>query len=551
MPAGSLLNAPSYRKSAMDNKLLLADDEEGIRKVLGIYLADSGFEVLTAENGLQALDIFRKEHPSIVLTDLRMPGVDGLELLRTIKSERPDTEVIMITGHGDMELAIESLKLEATDFVTKPINDDVLAIALKRAQERIAMRRQLHEYTENLENLVRQQADRLVEAERLAAIGQALEGISSAFRDMAGEVEGGVRFFNEMPCFVSIHDRDFKVLAVNPLYRERLGDRVGGRSWEIYGERNALTDTCPVGRTFESGQAQRSRETIVYSDGRRWPAMVHTVPIRNSAGELQLVMEFAIDFSEVERLRQELQATQDRLASLGLMLSSVSHGVKGILTGLDAGVYLAESGLRKSEMDQAQEGLGTIKEMVERVRQVVLDVLYFAKERALEVKRVRVADFAEGVLALASPKIRRHSIELVTEMAVNPGEFEVDEGIAAPALLNILDNAVDACVEDRSKPVHRITFRARGEEGLVIFEIEDDGIGMSADTREKMFNLFFSSKGKTGTGLGLFIAQQVVRQHGGTIDVTSAPGQGSCFRVCWPRVPTKVEKSASPDAHSA
>jgi DNA-binding NtrC family response regulator len=187
MPSGSPLNAPSYRKNAMDNKLLLADDEEGIRKVLGIYLADSGFEVLTAENGLQALDIFRKEKPPIVLTDLRMPGVDGLELLRTIKSERPDTEVIMITGHGDMDLAIESLKLEATDFVTKPINDDVLAIALKRAQERIAMRRQLREYTENLENLVRRQTARLVEAERLAAIGQALEGISSAFRDMAGE----------------------------------------------------------------------------------------------------------------------------------------------------------------------------------------------------------------------------------------------------------------------------------------------------------------------------------------------------------------------------
>src|SRR5512143_985973 len=172
----------------MDKKLLLADDEEGIRKVLGIYLADSGFEVLTAENGLQALEIFRGAQPSIVLTDLRMPGVDGIELLRTIKSERPETEVIMITGHGDMDLAIESLKLEATDFVTKPINDDVLAIALKRAQERIAMRQQLREYTENLENRVREQAARLVETERLAAIGQAIEGISSAFRDMAGEV---------------------------------------------------------------------------------------------------------------------------------------------------------------------------------------------------------------------------------------------------------------------------------------------------------------------------------------------------------------------------
>jgi len=535
----------------MATKLLLADDEEGIRKVLGIYLADSGFEVLTAENGLQALEIFRKERPPIVLTDLRMPGLDGIELLRTIKSERPDTEVVMITGHGDMDLAIESLKLEATDFVTKPINDDVLDIALKRAQERIAMRRQLREYTENLESLVRQQASRLVEAERLAAIGQALEGISSAFRDMAGEVEGGVRFFNEMPCFVAIHDRDLKVLAVNPLYRQRLGDRVGGRSWEIYGQRNASADTCPVGRTFASGQAQRSRETLVYSDGRRWPAMVHTVPIRTSAGELQLVLEFAIDFSEVERLRQELQATQDRLSSLGLMLSSVSHGVKGILTGLDAGVYLAESGLRKIRMDQAQEGLDTVKEMVERVRRVVLDVLYFAKERPLDAKRVHVATFAEGVLAVAAPKIRRHSIELVTEIAADAGDFEVDEGNAAPALLNLLDNAVDACAEDHTKPAHRVTFRAQGEGDFVVFEIQDDGIGMSADTREKLFKLFFSSKSKTGTGLGLFIAQQVVRQHGGTIEVSSAPGQGTCFRVRWPRVPVTIAKSPSTDDHRA
>ena len=541
MPSGSPLNAPSYRKNAMDNKLLLADDEEGIRKVLGIYLADSGFEVLTAENGLQALDIFRKEKPPIVLTDLRMPGVDGLELLRTIKSERPDTEVIMITGHGDMDLAIESLKLEATDFVTKPINDDVLAIALKRAQERIAMRRQLREYTENLENLVRRQTARLVEAERLAAIGQALEGISSAFRDMAGEVEGGVRFFNEMPCFVSIHDRELKVLAVNPLYRERLGDRVGGRSWEIYGERNAPASTCPVGRTFESGEAQRSRETIVYSDGHRWPAMVHTVPIRNSAGELQLVLEFAIDLSEVERLRQELQATQDRLTSLGLMLSSVSHGVKGILTGMDAGVYLAESGFRKNRMDQAQEGLATVKEMVDRVRRVVLDVLYFAKERPLEGKRVKVKDFVEGLLALASTKIRRHSIELQTQISAGLGEFEVDEGIAAPALLNLFDNAVDACVEDRNKPSHRITFRVRGDEGGVTFEIQDDGVGMSTDTRDKIFDLFFSSKGRAGTGLGLFIARQAIRQHGGDIEVDSEPGRGSCFRVRWPRVLPKSD----------
>lgn len=123
----------------MDHTLLLVDDEEGIRRVLGIALADSGFDVLTAENGLEALETFRRVMPDIVLTDIKMPGLDGIGLLRAIKAERPETEVIMLTGHGDVDLAIESLKLEATDFVTKPINDDVLEIALKRARERLSL----------------------------------------------------------------------------------------------------------------------------------------------------------------------------------------------------------------------------------------------------------------------------------------------------------------------------------------------------------------------------------------------------------------------------
>ena len=147
-----------------NEKILLVDDEEGIRKVLGITLSDMGYDVETANSGEEALETYRKTRPHIVLTDIKMPGINGIELLGKIKKENPDTEVIMITGHGDMELAIQSLKLEATDFVTKPINDDVLEIALKRARERISMRQQLREYTENLEELVRKQSERLVAA---------------------------------------------------------------------------------------------------------------------------------------------------------------------------------------------------------------------------------------------------------------------------------------------------------------------------------------------------------------------------------------------------
>ena len=138
----------------MDNTILLVDDEAGIRKVLGISLQDSGYDVHTAESAKEALRLFEAVAPPIVLTDIKMPDMDGIELLRRIKKINPDTEVIMFTGHGDMGLAIKSLKNDATDFVTKPINDEVLEIALKRARERISMRRQIREYTENLERLV-------------------------------------------------------------------------------------------------------------------------------------------------------------------------------------------------------------------------------------------------------------------------------------------------------------------------------------------------------------------------------------------------------------
>ena len=176
----------------MDDTILLVDDEAGIRKVLGISLADHGYNVHTAENGRDALRIFRKIHPPIVLTDIKMPDMDGIELLRRIKKENADTEVIMFTGQGDMDLAIQCLKNDATDFVTKPIDDEVLGIAIQRARERFTMREQIKQYTQNLEELVAEKAQKLVEAERMAAIGQTIAGLSHTIKNIAGSLRGSI-----------------------------------------------------------------------------------------------------------------------------------------------------------------------------------------------------------------------------------------------------------------------------------------------------------------------------------------------------------------------
>ncbi|WP_457571774.1 response regulator [Desulfovulcanus sp.] len=120
-------------------KILVIDDEEPTLKMFELFLQAYGYEPITATSGEQGLELFRSCRPSIVLTDIKMPGMDGLQVLKKIKEMNPRTEVIVITGHGDMDLAIRALNLDATDFINKPIGREDLEKALARARERIAL----------------------------------------------------------------------------------------------------------------------------------------------------------------------------------------------------------------------------------------------------------------------------------------------------------------------------------------------------------------------------------------------------------------------------
>ncbi len=642
----------------MDKKILLVDDEEDIRDVLDISLSDLGYKVFTAKNGEEAFQIFRNVNPPIVLTDIRMPIMDGIELLQKIKKENTDTEVIMITGHGDMDLAIKSLKYEATDFITKPINDEVLGFALERAHERISMRQRIREYTENLEEMVREKSARLVEVERLIAVGQVIEGLSSATRNIVEDFEGGITYFNELPCLVSIHNRDLEVVATNQLYKERLGDKIGCNSWDAYKERAGGSAKCPVGKTFQTGKGQRSKETIQDVNGREVPVIVHTAPIRSGESDVELVLEISVDITELNRLQEELRTTQqryqqlfdevpcyisvqdgklrlvatnrqfkedfgdeigaycynvykhrnepcpdcpvvktfesgksqqsetvvtsktgeqynvltwtapirkadgevtqvmemstnitqirrlqDHLSSLGLLIGSVSHGIKGIMTGLDGGMYWLDTGMEKGNQERIEKGWDVIKLMVGRLKNMVLNLLYYAKERDLSWKRTDVLSLAKDVTSTVEPKIKGYSIEFIHDFDRSIGKFEVDTSVVSSALINILENAMDACIEDKSKKSHKIIFSVTQDKDHIVFDIHDNGMGMDRETRENIFTLFFSSKGSKGTGLGLFVSNKIIQQHGGSIRVDSTPGQGSHFNIRMPKVLSDILKS--------
>jgi signal transduction histidine kinase/FixJ family two-component response regulator len=504
--------------------VLLVDDEEDIRLVLGIALADMGYKVLSAENGKEGLRLFREERPPIVITDIKMPDIDGVDLLRTIKEEDPDTEVVMITGHGDMDVAIQSFQQEATDFITKPINVENLEHSLQRVHERILAREKLREYTHSLETMVHRKS------KELASLEKALQGGDGG--PVAGDVVRRFqRLFDDLPCHVVVMDEELVLTAVNRKFRRDFGDREGELCYHVLkGVETPCTD-CAVQATFGSGESQEGEAEITTPDGANHQVLVWTSPVRTAGEAPTHVLTLYTDMAQIQKV-------QDHLSSLGLMVGSISHSIKGMLTGLDGGMYMLDSGLRKRDDDQVHEGLGVVKEMVGRIRNMVLDVLLFSKDRDLQRVETGVAEFASETAKGIRSLVEEHGIEFSMDCPENAGVFEVDAGLLRTAFVNVLENAVDACLDDREREDHRISFRVRGGEDEVVFEVEDDGVGMDEETRDKMATLFFSSKDRKGTGLGLYITDRTVRQHGGDIAVDSEPGRGTVFTI---RVPRKAD----------
>jgi signal transduction histidine kinase len=325
-----------------------------------------------------------------------------------------------------------------------------------------------------------------------------------------------------------VQDRQFRLTATNRRFKEDFDVKLGAFCYEVYKHRQDPCPNCPVARTFEDGLSHTAEMVVTSKAGEQYNVLIWTAPLRDAAGEITHVMEMSTNITEIRQL-------QDHLSSLGLKISSISHGIKSLLTGLDGGVYLMETGFAKDKPERVREGWEELKNIVGRVRKLVHNILFFAKERELKLDRIEVLNFAEDVAATLAPKIEAHGIEYVYDFDASLGELEIDAGVVRLALINILENALDACTEDKARKSHKIIFRVRQDKKQILFDISDNGIGMDRETRESLFTLFFSSKGNKGTGLGLFIADKVIDQHGGKITVDSTPGKGSRFRIAIPR----------------
>ncbi len=137
-------------------KLLLVDDEISFTANLSKLLSRRGYELSVANDGENALRMVQEQEFDVILLDIRMPGMEGREVLSRIKALDPDVEVIIMTGHGDMEMAVECFLKDASNFLSKPFSVESLTVSLKRSLDKVALKRKLKQYKQNLETLMRE-----------------------------------------------------------------------------------------------------------------------------------------------------------------------------------------------------------------------------------------------------------------------------------------------------------------------------------------------------------------------------------------------------------
>ena len=462
--------------------------------------------------------------------------------------------------------------------------------------------------------------------------------------------------FDRVPCYVSVLDRDLKIVRENEMFRETFGTSLGRHCYEVFQREKERCKSCPVEKTFADGQihgdskkgwgkdgravyyhvvaaplgrdedvpshviemaldvtetrmleeqlrqaydfgesligssfdaiiaADSQGEIIIFNgaaqklfkyeasevlgrkildkfvpkefmeviDRRGSDCVLKETKVRDHNGKPILVSfsgavlrsgdryigsaSFFHDLREMKRLEQEkLEAETQRLAAVGQTVAGIAHGIKNVLMGLEGGVYVVDTGIRKNDREMLDIGWSMLQGNIERMSTYVKDFLDFAKGRTPKVAEVDPKRIVKEVVDLYKDTADRAGIALTTEVDPNLAKANLDHEGIHTCLANLISNAIDACeMSDGSD--HEVRLRVFDQDHTLVFEVSDNGCGMDYELKKNVFTTFFSRKdsGK-GTGLGLLVTRRITQEHGGNVSVESTEGEGTVFRLEFPR----------------
>lgn len=455
-------------------------------------------------------------------------------------------------------------------------------------------------------------------------------------------------FFERVPCFASIIDRDYRVVRANEKFRETFGEN-GTYCYELYKRQNSPCAHCPAALTFQDSREHVSEQTGIRRDGSPAHYIVTSSPVLRD-GKLTHIIETATDITEVRKLQTRLKEAHhyfqslirsattpviavdcedrvkimnpaavallewrsrqlpsaktlkdmlppafyhpfkevldlpetevktaqhaavpvrltgialewhgkclgraailqdlrelkqleqekleaERLGAVGQTVAGLAHTIKNLLMGLEGGLYMVDTGLRRADAERIATGWGVLHRNFEKTTTLVKDFLSFAKGRLPEMQWTDPQALTRDIVELYRSAARQQGVELVEENGQVAGPAPLDPIGMETCLTNLVSNGIDAATM-RDVPGGKVILRVRDEGGDLIFEVADNGCGMDWDIKEKVFTTFFTTKGGKGTGLGLLTTRKIVQEHGGRIEVQSTPDVGSVFRIRLPR----------------
>ncbi|MBW2430603.1 MAG: response regulator [Deltaproteobacteria bacterium] len=501
-------------------QIVLIDDEEDIREVMTLTLQDAGYRVETAADGESGLKLCNEFCPRIVITDIRMPGMDGLQVLEALKKNNPDIEVIVATAFGEMDLAISALQLDASDFVTKPISDQALYLALKRARERFNSRKQLKDYTS------------LLEKEKAETSQELLKSIAFQ-RNLIESSMDGILGCNDKNIVVTYNQCMEQMLGYT---KQEVLHKMTLSNFFSRGEYLNFNVEFSNERYGGNNKLMLYETTLKGKYGQKIPVQISATALFDQDKAHGLVCFFR-DLREIRRLEREMEDQarilhQDKMMSLGRLAASVVHEINNPLSGVLNYFRLMIRILGEERLDENQKKkfiqyLELVENETKRCSQIVSSLLNFSRISPPAFQEVRIEELINRCIILSQHKLELSHIHLQSNIQTDIPPVRGDFNQLQQCMINLIFNAIDAMPKGGTLMIEG---RHQSEERLALIAVTDSGQGIASADLPYIFEPFFTTKKEAyGVGLGLSTVYGIIERHKGTVVVKSRPGEGATF----------------------
>jgi len=503
-------------------RLLVVDDEENVLRAVCRVMKPGGWVLHTATGGEEGLEIFHKLRPEVVISDYRMHGMNGVELLSQIRAIDPKTQCIMLTGLIEQFAAKDAFpEALVFRFIFKPWNETQFFLTVQGAFKQHALETE----NEHLHSLTQQQNAKLQASNLLLEqkVSERTQQLYLAKREWEST-------FDSIESPLALVDIDsLRLRRINRAYARHAGRAVNEvlerqRCFAFLFNREQPCVNCPLPQAKQSLQLGKTLQAEIRHNDRTLNLYIHSMEDKERA-----ICSYH-DVTE-ERAMYRRLAEAEKMVAVGHLAGGVAHEINNPLSGILAFVQLMKR--EEGHSQRNMELFGLIEESALRCKRIVESLLQLSRKSRLEDKQLLdLQRCVEDALLLFRPQIMNYSqVELT--FSAEPGLQQVygDAGQISQVILNLLHNGLYALKNNAG--VLSVKVGQKGED--CFFSIRDNGEGISEKHLPHIFEPHFTTKPVgQGTGLGLSIAYRIVNDHGGRFEVETKQGAGTTFWVFFP-----------------